>query len=147
MYNNEEPVIIGYTTGVYDMFHVGHLRLLERAKSYCDRLVVGVTTDELSLSIKGKSPIIPFHERVEIVSALRCVNEVLPQITMDKFAAWEVIRFQRMFVGDDWKGNPKWVDMEMQFKVLGVELVYFPYTEHVSSSILRQVLVRIHGED
>lgn len=132
--------VIGYTTGVYDLFHVGHLNLLKRASAFCDHLIVGVTTDELSLARKGKLPVIPFEERVEIVRALRCVGDVVPQADMDKFAAWERYRFHKMFVGDDWKGHAAWVKLESRLSVHGVEIVYFPYTPHVSSSHLRSVL-------
>lgn len=133
-------MIIGYTSGVYDLFHVGHLNVLKSAKSRCDRLVVAVTTDELSMSRKGKSPIIPLAERMEIIRALRCVDEVVVQEDMDKFGAWERYRFHKMFVGDDWKGDPKWVELEERFAPHGVEIVYFPYTMHTSSTKLRQAL-------
>lgn len=130
----------GYTTGVYDLFHIGHLNLLRRAADRCDRLIVGVTSDELSFSRKNKYPIIPLKERMEIVGALRFVDEVVVQEDMDKYAAWERHRFDRMFVGDDWKGHPKWVALEERFAPHGVEIVYFPYTAHTSSSRLREVL-------
>ncbi|PWJ12946.1 adenylyltransferase/cytidyltransferase family protein [Jannaschia seohaensis] len=130
----------GYTTGVYDLFHIGHLNLLRRAAEQCDRLIVGVTSDELSFSRKNKYPIIPLKERMEIVGALRFVDEVVVQDDMDKFAAWERHHFDKMFVGDDWKGHPKWVALEERFRPHGVEIVYFPYTEHTSSSRLREVL-------
>lgn len=133
-------MIVGYTSGVYDLFHVGHLNILKNAKSQCDRLIVAVTTDELSMSRKGKKPVIPFDERVAIISELRCVDEVVAQENMDKFGAWEHHRFHKMFVGDDWKGHPKWVKLEDQFAPNGVEIVYFPYTKHTSSTKLREVL-------
>ena len=133
-------MIVGYTSGVYDLFHVGHLNILRNAKSQCDRLIVAVTTDELSLSRKGKKPVIPFQERVAIISELRCVDEVVPQESMDKFGAWERHNFHRMFVGDDWKGHPKWVELEDRFAPHGVEIVYFSYTKHTSSTKLREVL-------
>lgn len=129
--------VIGYTTGVFDMFHIGHLNLLRRARAHCDRLVVGVTTDELALARKGRRPVIPLSERMEIVGALSCVDEVVEQRDMDKLAAWEQIRFRRMFVGDDWKGHPTWIALEKAFAEKGTEIVYFPYTAHVSSTRLR----------
>lgn len=132
--------VIGYTTGVFDMFHIGHLNLLRRARAACDRLIVGVTTDDLALARKGRGPVIPQAERMEIVGALACVDEVVTQRDMDKMAAWERIGFHRMFVGDDWKGHPKWVALEEAFAPKGVEIVYFPYTAHVSSSRLRNAV-------
>lgn len=129
--------IIGYTTGVFDLFHVGHLNLLKKARAQCDHLIVGVTTDELSLMRKGKRPVIPLEERMAIIAELRCVDQVVPQEDMDKYAAWERLRFHRMFVGDDWKGHPKWTEMEQRFARIGVEIVYFPYTRHISTSYLR----------
>ena len=97
--------IVGYTTGVFDLFHIGHLNLLQNAKSNCDRLIVGVSTDELVESYKHKKPIIPFVERTEIVSALKCVDEVVAQTHRDKIAAYHEIKFDVMFVGNDWKGS------------------------------------------
>jgi glycerol-3-phosphate cytidylyltransferase len=134
---------IGYTSGVFDMFHVGHLNILMRAKDECDRLIVAVTTDELSLSRKSKSPIIPYAERAQIVEALRCVDKVVPQSDMNKFRAWEEHRFHTMFVGDDWKGTQTWNALEEEFCSVGVEIVYLPYTQHTSSTVLRNVLERI----
>jgi len=134
---------IGYTTGVYDLFHIGHLNLLKRAKLECDYLIVGVTTDELSESRKGKRPVIPFTERMEIVEHIKFVDEVVPQTNMDKFEAWNNLKFDKMFVGDDWKGTEKWNELDRQFGELGVEIVYFPYTTHTSSTKLREVLEKL----
>ena len=131
---------IGYTTGVFDMFHVGHLNLLTRAKNECDRLIVGVSTDELCESGKKKKPIIPLEERMAIVGAIRYVDEVVIQEDYDKIAAWEKIRFNVMFVGDDWKGSDRWVRLEDEFNKLGVDIIYFPYTRQTSSTLLREVL-------
>jgi glycerol-3-phosphate cytidylyltransferase len=135
--------VIGYTTGVFDLFHIGHLNILKNAKSQCDHLVVGITTDELSLSRKNKKPIIPFEERIEIVKSIVYVDEVRAQHHMDKMAAWEEVKFHKMFVGDDWKGSPSWLDAEKMFKEVGVEIVYFPYTSHTSSTHLRSVLQQL----
>lgn len=134
---------IGYTTGVFDLFHIGHLNVLKRARLECDYLIVGVTTDELSLSAKGKSPIIPFNERLDIVEAIKFVDEVVPQVNYDKFEAWNNHKFDMMFVGDDWKGTEKWNTIEQQFAQLKVEVVYFPYTTHTSSTFMREVLSKI----
>jgi len=135
--------IIGYTTGVYDLFHIGHLNLLKRARLACDHLIVGVTTDELAAERKGHEPVIPFLERVEIISSIRYVDEVVPQTHMDKLEAWNNLKFDRMFVGDDWKGTPKWLELERTFAPLGVEIVYFSYTTHTSSTKLRSILERL----
>lgn len=129
--------VVGYTTGVYDMFHIGHLNVLRTASKLCDRLVVGVTTDELSMSRKGKRPIVPFDERAEIVRNLRFVDDVVGQDSMDKMAAWRDVRFTRMFVGDDWKGTDAWNRYEREFRLVGAEIVYLPYTSHTSSTLLR----------
>lgn len=131
--------VIGYTTGVYDLFHVGHLNILKRAKEHCDYLIVGVTVDDL-VSYKGKQVVIPYEERVEIVQAVRYVDEVVPQTTMDKMEAWNKYHFNKMFVGDDWKGTPTWNHWEEEFSKVGVEIIYFPYTKTTSSTKLREVL-------
>lgn len=132
--------IIGYTSGVFDLFHIGHLNVLRRAKLDCDHLIVGVTTDELSLAAKGKTPIIPFEERMDIVGNIRCVDEVVPQADMNKMNAWRRLKFDRMMVGDDWKGTEMWNSLEAEFTKLGVEILYYGYTQHTSSSKLRQVI-------
>lgn len=129
--------IVGYTTGVFDLFHIGHLNILRRAKEQCDYLIVGVSTDELCESYKHKAPVIPYEERKAIVEAIRYVDEVVPQYDRNKFEAWKTYRFDIMFVGDDWKGSPLFMDLEKQFAEVGVEIVYFPYTKGLSSSSLR----------
>lgn len=134
---------IGYTTGVFDLFHIGHLNVLKRAKLECDYLIVGVTSDELSIAAKKKKPVIPFNERMEIVEAIKFVDEVVPQMNYDKMEAWNNLKFDKMFVGDDWKGTPKWIEIEKEFSQYGVEIMYFPYTSHTSSTILREVLKKI----
>lgn len=134
---------VGYTTGVYDMFHIGHLNILRRAKEQCEYLIVGVSTDELVKNYKNKTPIIPYEERVEIVKAIRYVDEVVPQTSRDKLEAYERLKFDAMFVGDDWKGKPLWVELEKEFKKKGVDIVYFPYTKDTSSTILREKLDKI----
>ena len=135
--------IVGYTTGVFDMFHIGHLNILRRAKEQCDYLVVGVSTDELCESYKHKKPIIPYEERKAIVEAIRFVDEVVPQVDRDKYGAWERIGFDRMFVGDDWKGSSLFSELEEKFKKVGVDIVYFPYTIGTSSTVLRAKLDKI----
>ncbi|MBC2195110.1 adenylyltransferase/cytidyltransferase family protein [Listeria booriae] len=135
---------IGYTTGVYDMFHVGHLNLLKRAKAQCDYLIVGVTVDEL-VSYKKKQAIIPFEERIEIVKHISYVDEVVPQVNMNKMEAWQRLGFDAIFVGDDWKGSDTWNQFEADFSKVGVTIEYLPYTKGTSSTQLRQTLQTING--
>ncbi len=130
---------IGYTAGVFDLFHVGHLNLLERAKEQCDYLIVAVTTDEL-VSYKNKKAVIPYEERARIVAALKVVDQVVPQVNMNKMEAWERYHFDAMFVGDDWKGTEKWQRYEEEFRSVGVDIVYFPYTRGISSTIIESKL-------
>lgn len=131
-------MIIGYTTGVFDMFHIGHLNILRRAKERCDYLIVGVSTDELVEHDKHKTPIIPFDERCAIVEAIKYVDQVVPQQDKNKLAAWEKYHFNKMFVGSDWEGTPQWIEFEKQFSPVGVEIVYLSHTDGISSSILRE---------
>lgn len=130
--------IIGYTTGVFDMFHIGHLNILKKAKEQCDYLIVGVSTDELVQKTKNKTPIIPFDERVEILSAIKYVDEVVPQENKDKIAAFEKYKFDVMFVGDDWKGSELFTKCEEELNKRGSKVIYFPYTKSTSSTILRK---------
>ena len=132
-------MIIGYTTGVFDLFHIGHLNLLKNAKGLCDKLIVGITTDEL-VSYKNKRAVIPFDERVEIVRNISFVDAVVPQSSMDKFEAWNKIKFDVMFVGDDWYNTPKWKELDLKFKDLGVNIIYFPYTKGTSSTLINETL-------
>jgi len=134
---------IGYTTGVFDLFHIGHLNILKRARLECDYLIVGITTDELAMSVKGEKPFIPFEERVEIVESIKFVDEVVPQTTYNKMKAWNNLKFDRMFVGDDWKDTKEWIQIEKDFSEYNVEIIYFSYTTHTSSTILRDVLKKV----
>lgn len=136
----EKKKVIGYTTGVFDMFHVGHLNIIERAKAQCDYLIVGVSTDELVQREKNKTPIIPFLDRCRIVNAIKYVDEVVPQMDKNKFAAWERHHFDKMIVGSDWKGTPQWKKFEEEFAPVGVEIVYLDHTDGISSTILRDKL-------
>lgn len=136
-------MIIGYTTGVFDMFHIGHLNILKKAKEQCDYLIVGVSTDELVLSYKNKLPIIPYAERSAIVEAIKYVDEVIPQESRDKIAAFNKIGFNKMFVGDDWKGKPLFVEVEKFLEKHGAQVVYFPYTQGTSSTILREKVLNL----
>lgn len=129
---------IGYTAGVFDLFHIGHLNILKKAKEQCEYLIVGVSTDELVMEYKNKLPVIPHHERMEIVEGIKYVDMVVPQVNRDKFSAWEALQFDVMFVGDDWKGSPLFSEVEKKFNLVGVEIIYFPYTQGVSSTIVKQ---------
>ena len=139
-------MIIGYTTGVFDMFHIGHLNILRRAKEKCDFLIVGVSTDELVQHDKNKTPIIPFVERCAIVEAIKYVDQVVPQPNKNKLEAWDKYHFNKMFVGSDWKGSEAWNLFESQFAPLGVEIVYLDHTDGISSTILREKINGVWGE-
>ncbi|MCE8019895.1 adenylyltransferase/cytidyltransferase family protein [Halomonas sp. MCCC 1A11036] len=136
-------MVVGYTGGVFDLFHVGHLNVLRRAKDECDYLIVGVTTDNVSMAVKGKSPIIPFRERLEIVNSIQYVDEVFPQEIIDELGDWEKLKFNKIFKGSDWQGSEKWLYLEKEFLYRGVEVKYFPYTVHTSSTLLKSVLERL----
>ena len=131
---------IGYTTGVFDLFHIGHLNILKRAKEQCDYLIVGVSTDELVQEYKHKIPVIPFEERKEIVNSIKYVDEVYTQKNMNKFEAWEDLHFDVIFHGDDWKNSNLYKENEKKLKEVGVDCVYFPYTKNTSSTIIKEVL-------
>ena len=133
---------IGYTTGVFDMFHIGHLNILRRAKEQCEYLIVGVTTDALCESRKNKKPIIAQEDRVEIVRAIRYVDKVVLQETMDKFAAVQAYKADVVFVGSDWKGTEAWIAYEKEFSKVGCRVEYLQHTEGISSSILREKMNR-----
>lgn len=136
--------IIGYTTGVFDLFHIGHLNILKRAKEQCDFLIVGVTVDEL-VPYKGKKAFIPFEERIKIVEAIKYVDMAVPQVSMDKMEAWRKYHFNKMFVGSDWKGTETWNHWEKEFRKVGTEIVYFPYTKTTSSTELRDALKALNN--
>lgn len=138
---------IGYTTGVFDMFHIGHLNILRRSKELCDYLIVGVSTDELVEKEKKKTPIIPYDERVAIVSAIKYVDKVVPQNNKNKVEAWEEYGFNKMFVGSDWQGTPQWKQYEKEFSERNVEIIYLPHTEGISSTLLTQVLYEIRKNE
>lgn len=133
-------MVIGFTSGVFDLFHVGHLNLLERARKDCDFLVVAVCSDSLAFKVKGKKPVIPLEERIRIVGALKCVDRVVVESKDDKLLYWKAFKFNKIYKGSDWKGTKKWLDLEKEFKKIGVKVVYFPYTESVSSSKIRRSL-------
>lgn len=132
-------MITGYTSGVFDLFHVGHLNLLRNAKAMCDRLIVGVTTDQL-VSYKHKNSVIEQSERMEIVRNIKFVDAVVPQENMDKLEMWEKLKFDVMFVGDDWYQTDKWQILENEFESRSVKIIYFPYTKGTSSTLINQTL-------
>lgn len=138
--------IVGYTTGVYDMFHIGHLNVIRHAKEQCDYLIVGVSTDELVRHEKNKTPVIPYEERASIVEALKYVDQVVPQTDKNKYEAWEKYHFDKMFVGSDWQGTPQWEKYEKQFAPIGVEIVYLQHTDGISSTQLTEVIKDILDE-
>lgn len=140
-------VKIGYTTGVFDLFHIGHLNILRNAKLECDYLIVGITTDELAKKEKGRMPVIPFSERMIIVESIKYVDSVIPQVNYDKIEAWNNLKFNIMFVGDDWQGTEKWNMLEEKFLKLEVKISYFPYTKHISSSRIRKILDLIYEDN
>jgi glycerol-3-phosphate cytidylyltransferase len=133
---------IGYTTGVFDLFHIGHLNILKRAKEHCEYLIVGVTTDEL-VSYKNKKAVIPHNERMAIIESIKYVDKVVSQENMNKMEAWEKYKFDVVFVGSDWQGTERWNMYESQFKEVNTDVFYFPYTEGTSSTLLRRVLQEV----
>ena len=137
-------MVIGYTSGVFDLFHIGHLNLLKNAKGMCDRLIVGVTTDDLSL-YKGKRPLIPYEDRIEILRCIKYVDAAVPQETMDKTVMCKKVKASVLFVGDDWYNTPKWDDIERELSGLGVKVIYFPYTVGVSSTAINNALKEVRG--
>jgi len=135
--------IIGFTAGAFDMFHVGHLNLIKNAKARCDYLIVGVNTDELINSYKNKHAVVPLEERLQIIEAVKYVDEVIPVDTLDKEVMWNRKKFDILFIGDDWKGSERWNATEDEMKKYGVEVVYLPYTTGTTSTLLREKLNEI----
>lgn len=137
-------MVIGYTTGVFDLFHIGHLNLLKNAKGLCDRLIVGVTVDKL-VQYKGKTALIPFEDRIEIVRSCKYVDAAVPQYDMDKLNACKKLGATVLFVGDDWYGTERWQEYEVEFAKEGIRIVYFPYTKNVSSTRITNALKQVRG--
>lgn len=138
--------IVGYTSGVYDLFHIGHLNLLKNAKGLCDKLIVGVTVDKL-VEYKNKRSVIPFEERIEIVRNIKCVDAAIPQKDLDKYKMWKKLHFDMLFVGDDWYNTPNWKIYEEKFKKVGVKVIYFPYTKGTSSTLINETLQKLRNEN
>lgn len=136
---------IGYTTGTFDLFHVGHLNILEKAKANCEYLVVGVSTDELVKVYKGELPVIPFEDRIRIISALRCVDKVIPQLTMNKLDVLNEIHYDVLFHGDDWKNTDMYNEIESKLAEKNIACVYFPYTKSISTQSIKEKLKRGRG--
>ena len=132
-------MVIGYTTGVFDLFHIGHVNILRNANALVDKLVVGVTVDEL-VSYKGKNAVIPFHERIEVVRACRYVDLAIPQYDINKIEAVKKLGAQILFVGDDWYKTKKWQEMEVELMQLNCKVTFFPYTEGTSSTLINRTL-------
>lgn len=134
---------IGYAAGAFDLFHVGHLNILRQARQHCDVLIAGVVADEILEITKGRRPVVPLAERMEIVSHISFVDRVHAEVHLDKLDTWREVGFDLFFKGDDWRGTPKGLDLERRFAEVGVEVVYFPYTLHTSSTQLRHALDRL----
>lgn len=131
---------VGYVPGAWDMFHIGHLRIIERARQHCDQLVVGVVVDDALFEAKGKRPIVPFAERLEVVRSIDLVDDVVADRSSNKLDAWQRVGFDVLFKGDDWRGTPKGDRLEAQMRTVGIVVHYFPYTAHTSSTALRSIL-------
>lgn len=131
---------IGYTQGVYDMFHIGHLRLINRAKELCDILIVGVNSDKLVESYKHKTPIINQNDRAEIIRNLKSVDDIIITETLDKEEILKLIPFNAIFIGDDWYGNPRWMQTKEELALKGIDVVFLPHTDGISSTILRNIV-------
>jgi glycerol-3-phosphate cytidylyltransferase len=135
--------VIGYAPGAYDLFHIGHLNLLRHAAEQCDHLIAGVVSDEMLVLTKGRAPVVPLAERMEIVRNLRIVDEVHAEVVPDKIDTWREVGFDVIFKGDDWRGTEKGLRLERDFRAVGVEVRYFPYTVHTSSTALRRALAAL----
>ena len=131
---------IGYVPGVFDMFHIGHLNVLRNARLHCDRLIAGVVSDEMAERAKGRRPVVPLVERLEIVRSIRYVDEVAAEMVPSKVEMWEQLHFDVLIKGDDWRGTAKGDDLERAMGSVGVTVAYLPYTAHTSSTLLRRVL-------
>ena len=136
----KKKIIIGYTTGVFDLFHIGHVNILKKSKSLCDKLIVGVSKDKLVYKYKKKFPIIPEKERLKIVQNIKYVDYAIFQNSLDKFVNYRKLKFDIMFVGDDWFSTPKWKDLDERFREIGVKIVYLPYTKSTSSTLINKIL-------
>jgi glycerol-3-phosphate cytidylyltransferase len=139
--------VVGYAPGAYDLFHIGHLNLLRNAAEHCDHLIAGVVSDEMLVLTKGRPPVVPLAERMEIVRGLRLVDDVHAEVVPDKLDTWRAVGFDVIFKGDDWRGTEKGRRLERDFASVGVEVCYFPYTVHTSSTKLRRALDALASGD
>jgi glycerol-3-phosphate cytidylyltransferase len=144
---DKKPYRIGYTQGVYDMFHVGHLNLLQNAKKQCDKLIVGVNSDRLVMEYKHKKPVISEENRLRIVENIKAVDEAVIVDTLDKLSAYRQLGFDAVFIGDDWKGNARWAQTEKDLAPYGAQVVYLPHTPDISSTGLRIIREDSVGEE
>ena len=144
--STNKNITIGYTTGVFDLFHIGHLNLMKNAKGMCDKLIVGVTVDEL-VAYKGKKAMIPFEDRIEIVRSIKYVDAAVPQYDMNKLEACKKLGATYLFVGDDWYGTEKWKAYEKEFEAEGIKIIYFPYTKGISSTQITKALNAVRGHN
>jgi glycerol-3-phosphate cytidylyltransferase len=147
MSDQQHRPVVGYAPGAYDMFHVGHLNILRHASEHCDVLIAGVVSDEMLVLTKGRAPVIPLAERLEIVRSLRFVDDVHAEVVPDKIDTWREVGFDVIFKGDDWRGTPKGERLERDFAQVGVRVQYFPYTMHTSSTLLRRTLVALDAQE
>lgn len=134
---SKKKIKIGYTQGTFDMFHIGHLNLLRNAKNQCDKLIVGINSDALVLQYKNKVPVVEDINRAEIIRELKCVDDVIICDSLSKTVIWETIHFDAIFIGDDWKGNERWIQTERDLATLGAQVIYLKHTDGISSTILR----------
>jgi glycerol-3-phosphate cytidylyltransferase len=134
---------VGYAAGAFDLFHIGHLNILRRAKEQCDYLIAGVVSDEMLELARGRRPIIPLAERLEIVSHISFVDQAHAEVVPDKIETWRTVGFDVFFKGDDWRGTARGLALEREFATVGVEVVYFPYTMDTSSTALRAAIAAL----
>lgn len=137
---------IGYMCGVFDLFHIGHLNIIRNASALCDKLIVGVSTDKLRFESKGNYPIIPFIERMEIIRNIKGVDVAIPQENLDKIVACQKLKFNVLFVGDDWFNSSEWEKYDFALTKLGVNIIYFPYTKGTSSTMINEILKQKRSE-
>ena len=145
--SKKEKPIIGYVSGAWDMFHIGHLNLLKKAKAHCDYLIVGVNTDERIIEQKKRTPVFSYKERAAIVEACKYTDKVIPQNDSDRLATWKKYHFNKLFAGSDWKDTPRWNQYKEQLEPLGVEIIFFPRTKGVSTTKIRAAIQRISEQE